>query len=161
MGTNYYVKTDEKTLHLGKSSAGWTFALRVYPELSINSLTDWVPLLGYGLIEDEYGTAYTAGEILLIILNRRGYMVPICSEEFLSKNHAVLGPRNLLRCVIDPPHRSGTRCIGHGEGNLRLHAGRLLLKLPFRKNGVTRKCYPEISAIGSKELSNSAAFRRP
>lgn len=81
MGTNFYLKKaavpacshcgrDEEPadewLHIGKSSAGWCFALRVYPELNednarklgisaINDLPDWIPLFErYGIV-DEYG----------------------------------------------------------------------------------------------------------
>jgi hypothetical protein len=57
MGTNFYLKSpDAEPLHIGKSSAGWCFSLRVYPEYGINNLEDWLDLLcdPYAVIEDEY-----------------------------------------------------------------------------------------------------------
>lgn len=50
MGTNYYwyerpacptCGRRDEPLHVGKSSAGWVFALRIYPELGIHDLDDW------------------------------------------------------------------------------------------------------------------------
>jgi hypothetical protein len=46
MGTNYYVAYDycrhcgrfDEEFHIGKSSAGWCFSLRVYED---KGLTDW------------------------------------------------------------------------------------------------------------------------
>ena len=39
MGTNYYLNDR----HIGKSSAGWYFALHIYPEENINSLDEVIP----------------------------------------------------------------------------------------------------------------------
>ena len=39
-------------------------------------------------------------------------------EEFLDKNHAFLGPKNLLRARVD-----GRHCIGNGKGTWDLIAG--------------------------------------
>jgi hypothetical protein len=61
MGTNYYLEIDnvcshcgrgDTELHIGKSSAGWVFFLRIYPDEGINSLEDWLPLFGNGTIGD-------------------------------------------------------------------------------------------------------------
>lgn len=49
MGTNYYLQKNvcgccgrpEKQIHIGKSSAGWAFALRVYPHDGIKDYDDW------------------------------------------------------------------------------------------------------------------------
>jgi len=53
MGTNYYLHENvcescgrsDEPLHIGKSSAGWVFTLRIYPDKGINSLEDWLPRL--------------------------------------------------------------------------------------------------------------------
>ena len=53
MGTNYYLyqKPDceccgrpFEPLHIGKSSAGWCFALHIMPEDGISTLLDWCAL---------------------------------------------------------------------------------------------------------------------
>lgn len=50
MGTNYYLHQKDpckhcgrayESLHIGKSSGGWAFALHVDPENYINTLDDW------------------------------------------------------------------------------------------------------------------------
>jgi hypothetical protein len=68
MGTNYYVEDDPTcnnpahtlTLHIGKSSAGWVFGFRAYPEKGLISWAAWQAfLLRPGgeprVIVDEYG----------------------------------------------------------------------------------------------------------
>lgn len=74
MGTNYYVRSDDpdfeypfglteqatdEGLHIGKSSMGWHFAMRVYPEQGIMSFTDMhymvtIALINGAAIYDEY-----------------------------------------------------------------------------------------------------------
>lgn len=137
MGTNYYITTGRKIkccecpncngtkdeiLHVGKSSGGWCFALRVYPELGINTLKDWDILLKNGQIKDEYGkdVSYTKmiSEITERSFHKRDlsqyhygvYPQNISWQNFLNKNHAIEGPNNLLRAKISE------YCIGHGEG---------------------------------------------
>jgi len=62
MGTNYYHETNvcehcgkgENPVHIGKSSAGWTFSWHGTDEL--RSCSDWfVRLEAGGVIRDEYG----------------------------------------------------------------------------------------------------------
>ena len=77
MGTNYYLRLLPcercghalADLHVGKSSAGWNFALRIYPKVDdarderlksfgveeICELDDWRPLFARFPIFDEYG----------------------------------------------------------------------------------------------------------
>lgn len=95
MGTNYYLKSvrcehcgrGSEDLHIGKSSGGWTFALRIYPAdgdgepnwrardfdadiVKIESLDDWRPLFAkYGII-DEYGRDVTVDDMLSTITER-------------------------------------------------------------------------------------------
>lgn len=126
MGTNYYVEIpgEEEELHLGKSSGGWCFALHVIPERGLNDLEDWKPLLKKGYITDEYQKRLTYEEVLSVITDRSFPDTPEECEkklkessawyssykDFLKKNHAVLGPNNLVRAKVGP------HCTKHGEG---------------------------------------------
>lgn len=138
MGTNYYAtirrdicghcgRADEKTLHIGKSSGGWCFALHVIPEENLNSLNDWKNLLSSQEVEvairDEYGAFHTLEDLLNKITNRvwqhdweshnwSGYSG---EAEFHARNYSQRGPNNLLRHEITKETRP-TSCIGHGEG---------------------------------------------
>ncbi|MEE4144919.1 MAG: hypothetical protein V2I26_08975 [Halieaceae bacterium] len=149
MGTNFYhiklgtwpcllcghTEPPEK-LHIGKSSAGWCFALHVIPEKGLNLLSDWESLFNSnaGRIEDEYGTPIEPGEMMEIITKRRsdrewgegrwwnysilGRPSPYESEaDFHDKNNSLRGPNGLLR------RRIGWYCIGHGEGTWDLVRG--------------------------------------
>ncbi len=115
MGTNYYLRKDYcphceryEQLHIGKSSAGWCFALHVYPEQMITTLTDWKKLLAANgsRIVDEYGHEVPGAELLRIITERSWAGRPI---ELGTQD--VHGPHGLGRHAID-----GRFCIGHGEG---------------------------------------------
>jgi len=66
MGTNYYYYPEKKCehchrvserRHIGKSSIGWMFILRIYPDDNIMNLDDWFKLFAApgSYIEDEYG----------------------------------------------------------------------------------------------------------
>jgi hypothetical protein len=99
MGTNYYLiendcplckRHDEK--HIGKSSAGWNFALHVYPDENINNLEDWIQKFKLGDIVNEYGEGLSINEMVSIITKRKH-------------------PNGLLRSGID-----GIHCVGNGEG---------------------------------------------
>lgn len=138
MGTNYYMKKsgacpcckrEHETLHIGKSSAGWCFALHVMPERGINDLEDWQKLWNEPgvTIETEYGEQVTAEEMTQVVtqrsrdksvdevfrdkpsLFRHWYTDP---EDFYNRNGAIPGPNNLLRRRID----SFGHCVKHGAG---------------------------------------------
>lgn len=80
MGTNYYLTNNqcdkcgrkEEDLHIGKSSVGWYFSLRIYPDKNINNLNDWVELFGKDgvVIINEYEDEITPIEMILMITNR-------------------------------------------------------------------------------------------
>jgi hypothetical protein len=82
MGTNYYVWVDTndttpdgiecEKLHIGKSSMGWVFSLRIYKDRGILSLYDWLPIIlnNQNVIRDEYGRNITAAEMLSTITVR-------------------------------------------------------------------------------------------
>lgn len=126
MGTNYYlVPPDDEDgrpspqLHIGKSAAGWCFALHVYPERGLTRWNDWWDLLAAkpddAVIKDEYGEILSLAEMWAVISLRRWNRPPSCphgssDELFLTRNHAERGPNNLLRARI------GGRCVGHGKG---------------------------------------------
>ncbi len=102
MGTNFYLYSkpckccgrSDEPLHIGKSSAGWAFALHVYPEKGINNLEDWKQIFKNAdkIIVSEYGDEKTYDEMIDKITNR---------------SH----PRGLNRSYVD-----GRHCIGNGEG---------------------------------------------
>jgi hypothetical protein len=120
--------------HIGKSSGGWCFAL-CYNEEAHMSLDDWKAYLttrlseGYTIQNEYYATI--AYEDLISIITERSSDRPIDQstvdahnkfaekyggtvihtlEEYLRRNHAEIGPNNLLR------HRLGGGCVAHGEG---------------------------------------------
>jgi len=113
MGTNYYLKEEEKPacecckrpyvsniLHIGKSSFGWCFSLHVIPIEGINSLDDWKARWSQPdtSIENEYGDRVTPDDMLRKITQRGDPLV-------------------LKR------HRIGDHCIGHGPGTWDLIPG--------------------------------------
>lgn len=110
MGTNFYLKTDicdkcgrgHEKKHIGKSSAGWCFALHVIPEESINELSDWERLwnLPTSQIFDEYGTTLSPEEMRSRILDR----------EWKGKEP--------MRSHVDDRH-----CTGPGKGTYDLCPG--------------------------------------
>jgi hypothetical protein len=106
VGTNYYheerlpcvcCKRAFEQKHIGKSSAGWCFALRVYPAEGPRSLEEWRQVWGTGRIVSEYGDIITPQEMDRIITNRAG---------------------GLRRHDTD-----GRLCIGHGDGTWDLIVG--------------------------------------
>jgi hypothetical protein len=110
MGTNYYLETEccqlckrpKERLHIGKSSAGWCFALHVDREEGIESLEDWKAAWSRpgSRIVDEYGVEHTPSEITTTITERewRG--------EFPRRNN------------IDQHH-----CVSHGKSSYDLIIG--------------------------------------
>jgi hypothetical protein len=135
MGTNYYLHRNlcrhcgrsNEPMHIGKSSAGWCFALHVIPELGINDLPDWQREWETGFIKDEYGDALDATAMLRVITERRwrdeshwdtewwiGYRSEV---DFHVKNYSERGPNGLLR------HQLGRWCVGHGAGTWDLMPG--------------------------------------
>ncbi len=84
MGTNYYLRHSvahcptcdcEKGFHLGKSSGGWRFSLRVYPDKGIH---DWNDVFQYVSLElnkgyfiaDEYGRPLILADWVPIVTRR-------------------------------------------------------------------------------------------
>lgn len=135
MGTNFYVTEEEpcphcgrggELRHIGKSSAGWCFSLRVYPEDEINSLEDWKKFWSGKAIEDEYGNSLTEEDMLARITERgdpkldtkwdtppHGYN---SWDHFFSANGGERGPRGMVRHPIDTHRRYSAMTVGHGEG---------------------------------------------
>ena len=133
MGTNYYLETSQgelcsecgrgdkaKRRHIGKSSAGWVFALRVYPDEGIRDLDDWLPLLvrDGATIRTEYDDEVSVRELLLTIVARRHPAGRRHTFDWLIRNHACHGPYYLARAKIDGEH-----IRGHGRGTWDLHVG--------------------------------------
>ncbi len=81
MGTNFYLHEKPdcsechrpfRALHVGKSSAGWTFCLHVIPDIGINDLPDWEKRWSQPgvIIRDEYGEAVAPEEMRRRITER-------------------------------------------------------------------------------------------
>lgn len=125
MGTNYYMAVNvcshcgrgEEELHIGKSSAGWVFALNTHPEHGLVSLDAWSEAWETNPIRNEYGDPVTADEMLGVVI-KRGPGKGGWDAEFLARNQATPGPNGLLRAAVD-----GRLCIGHGDGTYDLMAG--------------------------------------
>jgi hypothetical protein len=125
MGMNYYLKhpacghcgRSGSALHIGKSSAGWCFALHVDDERK--SLDDWQKAWSQpgAIIENEYGEAVTPEQMLAKITDRSWPDDRDRTDRFLCENHAAPGPNNLLR------HQLGPYCVGHGDGTYDLIPG--------------------------------------
>ena len=126
MGTNYYLdnntcsqcgrKITGERLHIGKSSAGWCFSLRTYPEEGIHDLWDWMPLFfdPNNAIFDEYGFEITPVEMISKITERSS---PSKSFPYLDSD-CEEGPNGLVR------HSVGNGiCVGHGVGTWDLMLG--------------------------------------
>lgn len=65
--------SEEKQLHIGKSSCGWNFNLCIYPSLNIYNLKDWEKLFNDEnyIIKDEYNEVITKEDMLDCITNRK------------------------------------------------------------------------------------------
>lgn len=109
MGTNFYLKPPScphcgrggELLHIGKSSAGWNFGLRVYPRVDgepndllrdfgvaqILELDDWEKLFQRFEIVNEYGETATAPAMIQNIAERSH------PRGLLSQAHANRGTR--------------------------------------------------------------------
>lgn len=126
MGTNYYwypkppcetCLRPYEPLHIGKSSAGWCFALHLVPEEDIESLSNWRDRFALGEVRDEYGRDITADEMVAIITDREWARAADWSPRVYESNHAEPGPNNLIR------HKIGHGCIAHGDGTYDLIVG--------------------------------------
>lgn len=96
MGTNYYVRPPgacelpcDHWVHLGKSSAGWAFTFRAYPEPQdgpvswlVVDFASWRKLLDFGEIRDEYGRLSTTDELLASIESKRGERSALYGSDF-------------------------------------------------------------------------------
>lgn len=127
MGTNYYVRDTfpspapaEADLHIGKSSAGWVFALHVIPEEGLLSLADWEKFWSEPgrEIRSEYEEVLTPEEMRAIILERSWERKTPRSVDFHKTNYSEDGPNGLVRYRLNAPG-----CAGHGEGTWDLIEG--------------------------------------
>lgn len=135
MSINYYLITElvvcptcnhaksEPRLHIGKSSGGWCFSLRVYPEKGIHDLVDWMEIFSGitdhsgSCIENEYGARTSPIEMISTIVCRKTGakwdQIPFGYSDwknFHALNHSEQGPDGLLR------HKVDGHCVRHGSG---------------------------------------------
>jgi hypothetical protein len=102
MGTNFYIVTPNPDTedvfhpmlvrHLGKSSVGWAYMLRVWPEDDLVDLDGWVAFLRRtgGRIYDEYRNEHTLEGWLSVVRERWFVRDELPDEAFLRSNHAEL-----------------------------------------------------------------------
>lgn len=124
MGTNYFHESQDACdkcgaptpgsnlvrRHIGKSSAGWCFALHVYPAEGIYDLVHWVKRWKHGKIVDEYGGLLTTPQMLTVILVRLSLDSEPLTPQWLVQNDAYMGPFGLARAAIRPPRVLGPGC---------------------------------------------------
>ena len=124
MGTNYYIRENMcescgryEERHIGKSSCGWNFSLRVYPEDGINTLEDWKHHLKGNQIFNEYGENIDYCELIDVITmrgrNEKWEEKPFGYDnwnDFHEQNGSQKGKNGLLQHKIDG------YCIGNGDG---------------------------------------------
>ena len=105
MGWNYYMERNRcphcgrgDRVHIGKSSAGWVFALRRYKNENVLELSDWIRLwLEPGVrILNEDGEEVSVGDMVQIVMDRNG---PEKRDEPPAGSDYEIGPRNLWRRV--------------------------------------------------------------
>ena len=120
MGTNFYFVTPNpedvfspvKALHMGKSSAGWAFCVRTYPESGIHDLADWkrhIEAHPEGKIYDEYRELHTLDEWLRLVEMRYFFRESLPDAEFLARNDAYVVPAKPVS--PDGPHAVKHRCF--------------------------------------------------
>jgi len=116
MGTNYYLEEELpcptcarpfERLHIGKSSAGWCFALHEIPERGLTTLDAWMALWAQGRIFDEYGEEIEPDRMRSIVTERSGRGDTAFDFD---RNYAEPGPNGLVRAKIGP------YCTAHGIG---------------------------------------------
>lgn len=122
MGTNYYLRQPSCSqcghapadLHIGKSSSGWNFGLRIYPKDAgdpdvclklwgvdeICELDDWRPLFDRFPIFDEYGKPVAVADMITRITDR--------SHPNGLASRLTAGPDLMGSCVIVDAWRSDT-----------------------------------------------------
>jgi hypothetical protein len=57
-------------IRVGNSACGWAFNLHVLPDLGITDLEDWIVLMEYGSLEDEYSRLHNTEEFIEDIQQR-------------------------------------------------------------------------------------------
>jgi len=129
MGTNYYWNETPdcphchragERKHIGKSSAGWVFALHVYPDEGINDIDDWAERFWKSpKITDEYGATVTPGEMLAVIMIRGRENGQYPKDFDWQANGAMRGPNGLIRAQTGQAYRT----IRHGAGTWDCHEG--------------------------------------
>lgn len=127
MGTNYYFQKrppckkcgrEYPRIHIGKSSNCWHFALRIYPEMAINSLKDWKRIWRRnGKIFDEYDKEISWKEMESIITERSYDRREDPTPFWLKENSAKMGYKGLLMhdCFNMCGNEGGTWDLLQGE----------------------------------------------
>lgn len=127
MGTNYYLhkgeqpcqccglSSDRDPLHIGKSSYGWCFALRIIPSDEIYDLGDWVKLFKSSphTIFDEYGEIISLEDFLDVVLKRGDgdYCLPNSEVSRCSDTY----PKHPKHPTLNRHQIDNRMCIGYPQ----------------------------------------------
>lgn len=107
----------DETLHIGKYSRGWKFALHIIPEKNINGLNDWKNILQNGKIKDECGREISYDEMLTKIVGEykdKGLDQAIVHCDF-NKSIVVDLNDNLNYIIEDELCKDGSYVLVEGE----------------------------------------------
>lgn len=138
MSVSYYLThKQDKCLHcnrayepvlIGQDSAGWAFALFVYPSLEIYDIDDWVKLWSSEdmKIIDEYGTIIDKERMYIKIVSKISLNKGAPpSQQMLDKNFASYDMNHyLLRADIkklEAKYGKNNPCIANGKGTYDLY----------------------------------------
>jgi hypothetical protein len=96
--TNFYLRPTgacesqcSNWVHLGKSSIGWTFTFRAYPDPDtappavtwpVTDFASWRQLLDLGGVFDEYGRHVVLADLLALIETQRGGLDDTYGSDF-------------------------------------------------------------------------------
>lgn len=130
MGTNYEIKIKKQDVmeilslddpydyyHLGKSSGGWVFSLKIYPLDGIHNWDDWLKIFETRVVHiwDEYDRPVSVEDFITTVTDRSWGRNNIGNaqdfKEYCHRNRCLPGPNGLMRHIID-----GRHCTGHGGG---------------------------------------------
>jgi hypothetical protein len=72
MGTNYYAAGDDgEALHVGKSSAGWSFSFHGITECGLVTWAAWREYLQTHALRDEYGKTVSLADLEVLVESKR------------------------------------------------------------------------------------------
>ena len=120
IGTNYYIDYEQehdcptcgqyietKGLQLGKSSCGWSFSLRVYPEKGLNNEKDILEYISKEdkIIHNEYGEIVPLDEFISIMCDRGRKEKPEKWDDMIEWNFSSFSYNRDRDDIMSPNYR--------------------------------------------------------